>query len=162
MMRPLRFHRLRQVRLKKPSRTDQRSDNNSGLKYGIRVPRNAKEAIQFDHENSNLLRRDAMLKELKGLMNMEVFKKFPSAFRKARDKVSQFANLRMIFDFKVDLRRKVRLVIGGHVVDSTVHKVYTSTMKSVSARIMMTIAAVNNLEVMVGDIGNACLHADTE
>ena len=76
--------------------------------------------------------------------------------------LNQFSNLRMIFDFKVDLRRKVRLVIGGHVVDSTVHKVYTSTMKSVAARIMMTIAAVNNLEVMVGDIGNACLHADTE
>ena len=35
-------------------------------------------------------------------------------------------------------------------------------MKSVSARVLMTIAAANDLEVMVGDIGNAYLHADTE
>ena len=48
MMMPLRFHRLCQARLKKPSGRDRRSPNNSGLKYGIRVPRNAKEAIQFD------------------------------------------------------------------------------------------------------------------
>ena len=68
----------------------------------------------------------------------------------------------MIFDVKVDLRRKARLVIGGHVVDSTGHEVYASTMKSVSARVLMTIAAANDLDVMVGDIGNAYLHASTE
>ena len=48
IMRQLRFHRLCQARLKKPNGRDQRSRNNSGLKYGIRVPRNAKEDIQFD------------------------------------------------------------------------------------------------------------------
>ena len=57
---------------------------------------------------------------------------------------------------------KARLVIGGHVVNYNEHEVYTYTMKSVSARILMTIAAANNLEVMVGDIGNAYLHADTK
>ena len=41
--------------------------------------------------------------------------------------------LQMIFDVKVDLRRKFRLVIGGHVVDSYKQEVYESTMKSVSA-----------------------------
>ena len=35
MMRPLKFHRLRLARLKKPSGRDRRSDNSSGLKYGI-------------------------------------------------------------------------------------------------------------------------------
>ena len=33
MMRPLRFHRIRLARLKKPSGRDRRSDNSSGLKY---------------------------------------------------------------------------------------------------------------------------------
>ena len=42
MMRPLRFHRLCRARLKKPSGRDRRSDNSSGLKYGIRVPKNVK------------------------------------------------------------------------------------------------------------------------
>ena len=84
MMRPLKFHRLRLARLKKPSGRDWRSDNSSGLKYGIRVPRNAKEAIQFDWENGNTLWRDAILKELEALMSMHVFEKFPSSLRKAK------------------------------------------------------------------------------
>ena len=68
----------------------------------------------------------------------------------------------MIFDVKVDLRRKARLVIGGHVVDLSGHKVYASTRKSISARILMNISAANNLEVMMGDIGNSYTNAETE
>ena len=81
---------------------------------------------------------------------------------KARAKGFQFAPLRMVFDVNVYLRRKARLFIGGHVVDSSGHKVYTYTMKSISSRILMTIAAVNNLEVMTEGIGNAYLNAETE
>ena len=55
-----------------------------------------------------------------------------------------------------------RLVIGGHVVDSSGNKVYLSTLKSVSARIRITIAAANNVDVMTGDIGNAYLNANTQ
>ena len=162
MMHPLRFHKLRLARLKKPSGRYWRSDNSSGLKYGIRVPSNAKEDIHFDRENGNTLWRDAILKELEALMSMHVFNKLPSSLRKARGKGFHFAPLRIIFDVKVDLRRKARLVIGGHVVNSTGHEVYASTMKSVSARVLMMIAAANDSDVMVGDIGNAYLHSDTE
>ena len=86
-------------------------------------------------------------------MSMDVFEKFQTSLSKARGKGFQFAPLRMIFDVKVDLRSKARLVIGGHIIDSTGHEVYASTMKSVSARVLMTITDANNLEVMVGDIG---------
>ena len=61
----------------------------------------------------------------------------------------------MIFDVKVDLRRKARIVIGVHIVNSSENKVYENTMKSVSARILMRIVSKNNLDVMTGDIGNA-------
>ena len=37
-----------------------------------------------------------------------------------------------------------------------------STMKSVSYRILMTIESANNLEVMMGDIGNAYLNTNTQ
>ena len=79
MLRPLRFHRLLQARLKKPSGRDRHSPNKSDLNYGIRFPRNAKEAIKFDIENGNLLWYNAILKELEALMSMEVFKKLPSS-----------------------------------------------------------------------------------
>ena len=50
-------------------------------------------------------------------MSMELFKKFLLSLRKAKAKSFLFVPLRIIFDVKVDLMRKARLVIGGHVVD---------------------------------------------
>ena len=50
----------------------------------------------------------------------------------------------MIFDVKVDLRRKSRLVIGGHVVDSSGNEVYARSMELVSASILIMITAANN------------------
>ena len=76
-------------------------------------------------------------------------------------KVLKIGRLRMIFDVKQGLRRKARLVIGGHMVDSSVHEVYVSAMKQHSSRIMEINAKGNNLEILVGDIGNAYLCANT-
>ena len=78
-------------------------------------------------------------------MPMSVFRKIPLSLRKSRVEEYQFAPLRIIFDIKLDLRRKSRFVIGIHVVDSSGHKVYKSTMESVSSIILMTIAAANKL-----------------
>ena len=50
MLRPIRYYQLRLARLKKPSGKDRHAHNNGGLKYGIRVLRNANEAAQFDQE----------------------------------------------------------------------------------------------------------------
>ena len=93
---------------------------------------------------------------------MVFFKKLPSSLRKARAKGYQFAPLWVIFDVKVDLRRKSRLVIGGHIVNLSRHEIYASTMKSVSSRIMMKIVDANNMDVMKGEIGNAYFNTNTE
>ena len=68
----------------------------------------------------------------------------------------------MIFDVKVDLRGEFRLVIGGHIINLSRHKVYASIMELVLFSILMKIAATNNLEVMTGDMGNLYLNANTE
>ena len=45
----------------------------------------------------------------------------------------QSTRLRMIFDVNVDtLRRKARLVAGGHLVDTLGADIYSSTVKSIS------------------------------
>ena len=93
-------------------------------------------------------------------MSVSVFKKLSSSSHKSRTKGYQFAPLLMIFGVKVDLRRKVTLVIGVHIVHSYRQDVYESTMKSVSSRILMLITASNNLEVITGDIGNSYLNAN--
>ena len=95
-------------------------------------------------------------------MYMKVLRKIPSSLPKSSAEGFQFALLRMIFDVKVDLRRKARLVIGGHVFGSSGHKFYASITKSVSDRILMTVAAANNLDVITGDIVNSYLNANTQ
>ena len=72
------------------------------------------------------------------------------------------AKFELVGIMEVDLRIKYRLVIGGQVVYLYRKEVYASTTKSVSSRILMKIAAANKLEVMMGDIGNAYLNANTE
>ena len=66
---------------------DQWAPNNGALKYIIRSPRNAKEAIQFDQENGNRIWADAILKELEALMFTKVFRKLPSSLQNATAKV---------------------------------------------------------------------------
>ena len=85
-----------------------------------------------------------------------------SSLRKGRTGGYQLLPLRIIFGVKVDLRRKSRLVIGGHPVNSSGHEVYARTMKLVSYRILLTVSAANKIEVMMGEIGNVYLNASTE
>ena len=77
MLRLLKFYRNFCAILKKHGEKFQSTPNSSGVNYGIRVQRNAKEAEKFDKENVSLLWKDAILKELESLMYMKVFKKIP-------------------------------------------------------------------------------------
>ena len=46
-------------------------------------------------------------------------------------------------------------MVGGHVVDSTEHTTYSSTIKDISVRLIILIAAKNGLGIMSGYIVNA-------
>jgi hypothetical protein len=64
--------------------------------------------------------------------------------------------MRMIFDMKQeDLRHKARFVVGGHVIDSSNHTTYSSTISDISVRLLMMIATQNGLQMMVSDVSNA-------
>ena len=93
---------------------------------------------------------------------MIFFGDLSSSLHKSRAGGYQLAPLRIIFDVKVDLRRKLWLVIGGHVINSYNHEVYASTMKLVLAGILFTIASAKILELMTGDIFNVYLNAETK
>ena len=68
----------------------------------------------------------------------------------------------MIFDMKQDSRRKARLVMGGHVLDSSTMETYASVMKAISERLLLVIASANNYELLAGDIKNAYLYANCD
>eukprot|EP00957_Ditylum_brightwellii_P074748 5681214-Ditylum_brightwellii.AAC.1 len=60
----------------------------------------------------------------------------------------QYALMHMIFDIKHDLQRKAQFVVGSHVIDSSDHNIYSSTMKDILVRLMMLIAVKNNRGMM--------------
>ena len=68
----------------------------------------------------------------------------------------------MVFDIKMDLTRKCRIVAGGHKSDPPKEAVYSSVVTKESVRIILTIAALNDLDILAADIQNAYLNAPTK
>ena len=67
----------------------------------------------------------------------------------------------MNFEVKIDLRRKARYVAGGHLTDPPSSITYSTVVGRESVRIAFLVAALNNLNVLAGDIQNAYLNAPT-
>jgi hypothetical protein len=66
----------------------------------------------------------------------------------------------MIFDVKMeDFRRKARFVAGGHTTDTTHAMTYASFVSREPVRIVLNLAALNDLDVKMDDIENAYLTA---
>ena len=67
----------------------------------------------------------------------------------------------MIFDVKLgeNFRRKARLVGGGHTTTAPASITYSSVVSRDSVRIALTIAALNDLEILACDIQNSYLTA---
>ena len=126
------------------------------VKFGVQVPNTIDEALSLDSKNGNSLWRDAINKELD---------KVRVAFQLLKDGESppvgsKQINYHIIFEVKMDLTRKARLVAGGHLNKNVPkHTTYSSVVSRESVRICFTLAALNNLDVLSGDISNAYLHA---
>jgi hypothetical protein len=123
------------------------------------VPRDPKEALELDRKNGNTKWRDSMKVEIDGIQEHETLEFLPPGATPPSG--YQFARLRMIFDVKHDLRRKSRLVIGGHKVDASGHTVYSSVVQLASVRLLNVIAKAQGLRCIAGDVGNAYLNAHT-
>jgi hypothetical protein len=65
----------------------------------------------------------------------------------------------MIFDVKMDFTHKARYVAGGHMTDPPSSITYSSVVSRDSVRIAFLLAALNNVDLLSTDIGNAYLNA---
>ena len=68
----------------------------------------------------------------------------------------------MNFEVKMDLRHKARYVAGGHLTDPPSSMTYSTVVGRETVRIAFLIAALNDLELLAGDIQNAYLNAPTQ
>ena len=76
----------------------------------------------------------------------------------------QFMKCHMIFDIKFgeNFCHKAQLVAGGHMTETPATLTYSSVVLCDSVRIALTVAALNDLQVMSCDIQNAYLTADCQ
>ena len=148
-------------KLNRPSGNARRANQPQREKFGIKIPSNVLEALQLDADNGNKLWAEAIAKEMDAQNEKEVWEFHHPNFKPGDD--YQYSRLCMIFEVKQEiLRHKARLVIGGHMIDSSMWESYASVIQTMSVRLLLTVALSLGLKVMTGDINNAYLHAPTK
>jgi hypothetical protein len=128
-------------------------------KFGIRVPDNAAHALQLDKENGNTYWRDAINKELAEIDQYDTFHLAPDGDLPEGYKRIPYM---IVFDVKFDLRRKARLVAGGHRTDPPPEDVYSGVVMIDSVRLALFLGVLNNLKTCAADVGCAFLHGRTK
>ena len=129
------------------ARTDQ--------KFGIELPHTVKRALEIDNETGTTFWADALKKEMK-----TVFPAFEILEDGAVAPVGfQKIPCHIIFDIKLDLTRKARYVAGGHKTEPPASITYASVVSRESVRIAFLVAALNELDILSGDVQGAYLNA---
>src|SRR6476620_3695600 len=130
------------------------------FKFGVRVPKNWNEAKSIDEQEGNTLWADAVKKEMDQLHEYNTFIDKGVGARMPLD--WKRINVHLIFDCKHDLRRKARLVAGGHLTDPPKDSAYSGVVSLRSIRTIALLAKLNGLEFWAADVGNAYLEATTK
>jgi hypothetical protein len=129
------------------------------FKYGYKLPKDYKHAVQLDHHNGNTKWQDVVALEMDQLNEYDTFEDHglnapsPEGHKKIR--------VHLVFDVKYDGRYKARLVADGHLTDIPVDSVYSGVVSLRGLRLIIFLAELNNLELWSTDIGNAYLEAKT-
>ena len=126
-------------------------------KYGIEMPKSVADALAIDEETGTNYWRLAIEKEMRNVSPAFEFRDddtMPPGYTKI--------DCHMIFDIKIDLTRKARLVAGGHQTEVPKDSVYSSVVSRESVRIALVIATRNGLQVLSADVQNAYLNARTK
>ena len=131
-------------------------------KFGVELPHSVEEAYKLDEKNNNNYWCAAIEKEMSRVR--VAFEKWTggNTREEAKRKLVGYQEVRchMIFNVKMSgLVRKARLVAGGHTTDMPASVTYSSVVSRDRVRIAFLIAALNDLDIMSADIGNAYLNA---
>lgn len=124
-------------------------------KYGIELPHTLQRALEIDQETGTTFWADAWKKEMK-----TVFPAFEFLDEGANAPVGfQKIPCHLIFDVKMDLTRKARFVAGGHKTEPPASITYASVVSRESVRLAFLLAALNDLDILAGDVQGAYLNA---
>jgi hypothetical protein len=131
-------------------------------KFGIRLPHTVDEALALDRQAGTDFWQKAIDKEIaKVKIAWEVRENLSKEDCRAGKALIGYTEItcHMIFDVKMDFSRKARFVAGGHLTEAPASITYSSVVSRDSVRLAFLIAALNDLDVMACDVGNAYLNA---
>ena len=136
-------------------------------KFGIEMPKSAKEALELDRKNGNDLWTKAIEKEMSKIKSMEAFERWDKGtaegLRCGKSKLPGFKEItaHLVFDIKLDgkFTRKASFVANGSMTDTPAALTYSSVVSRESVRIALTYAALNELDILGCDVSNAYLEA---
>ena len=114
-------------------------------------------AKRIDEQNGNTLWQDAINKEMKNSrISFELHDGNPKELIGYQE-----ITCHLIFDINLgeNFRRKARYVADGHKTETSASVTYSSVVSRDSVRICLLIAALNDLDVVCGDIQNVYLTA---
>ncbi len=124
-------------------------------KFGIRVPKSVKEAMEIDRATNTTFWHDAIQKEMKNCRTAFKFldedETVPIGF--------EWIKFHLIFNVKIDFTWKAHFVAGGHMTNPPQEITYSSVVTRDSVRIAFLLAALNDVDLLATDIGNAYLNA---
>ena len=129
----------------------------TGYKFGLRVPNTVEEALEIDKERGDTLWQDAINKEMTNVriaFDIRSDNTPPPGFQKIPHNI--------IFEIKMDFTRKARLVAGGHKTAPPTQLTYSSVVSRESVRMGFLLAALNDVDIVAADVGNAYLNATTK
>ena len=117
----------------------------------------SKDAIRIDQENDNTLWQDAIALEMK---NVRIaFEVFEGDITELKD--YEHISGHLIFDIKLgeNFRHKARFVADGYKASTPNTVAYSSVASRDSVRLLLLVAALNNIQVQSADVQNAFLTA---
>ena len=128
--------------------------------HGIPIPKNGKQALDFDKHFGKKKWSDAIKKEIAKMIEFKVFKVHHNRTQFPTKEGWQFAPLHWVYAVKHDGRHKARLVIGGHVTDAEGYNTFASTICMEHVRLQVFLTSFFGEDMLSGDIGSAYLNAE--
>ncbi len=121
-------------------------------KYGLELPKSVAQALAIDKRTGTLFWKKAIEKEIQNVFPAFEFlenddHQVPPGF--------QFVETYFVFDVKMDLTRKARLVARGSMTEATKEEIFASVVSRDTVRLFFLLAALNDLDVLSCDIQNA-------
>ena len=135
--------------------------------FGVLIPKNYKQAMEFDKMNSNTKWYDATKLEMDQIKEYQVFKTGEKARYDTQKKILNAPigfnkiKVHLIFAVKHDGRYKARLVADGHLTPQPVESLYSGVVNLRNLRIIMFLSQLNDMKLWGADVGNAYLEAYT-